>query len=296
MLRDCIRLCRVRHWVKNAFVLAPLVFSLNFNKPVSVVRAFVMCASFCLAASGVYVINDIVDRRRDRLHPKKKNRPIASGAVSVRCAWSLASILLAASAGLALALTPAALAVVVAYIGMNVAYSLALQNQAFIDVMVIAGGFLLRLGAGALAIHVRLSQWMLLATFFLSLFLGFGKRRRELIVTGGSAPHRPVLARYSVELLNCLIIISASLTIITYALYVVSSASMTIPASARLIITVPFVVFGVFRYLHVVYTNNSGGDPAEVLLNDRALLTDIGLWVLTVVVLLTLARLSGVGS
>ncbi len=296
MLNTYVRLCRIKHWVKDAFILAPLVFSLNFDKPALVLRVLLMCVSFCLASSVVYIMNDAVDRDRDRLHPRKKHRPIASGEVPVRRALILASALLAASAALAAALRPAALAVVLAYVGMNAAYSLALKNHALIDVMTISGGFMLRLLAGAVAIGVGLSQWMLLTTFFLSLFLGFGKRRKEMIVAEGSAGHRRVLARYSLELLNCLIIVTASLTIITYALYVVSTPGTIAPASARLIVTVPFVVFGVFRYLHLVYTNNSGGDPAEVLLSDRALLADIGLWVLAVFVVLMLARRGGGGA
>jgi len=284
-------LIRIKHWVKSVFIFAPLIFSLNFDKPMYIVRTLIMCAAFCLAASAVYVFNDIADRERDRLHPKKKDRPIASGAVPVRGALILAAVLFLASAAVSVILGLPSLLVLLVYVGLNVAYSLLLKNQAFIDVMLIAIGFLLRLVAGAVTISVELSSWMLLTTFFLSLFLGFAKRRKE--VTESSTGHRAVFQEYSADLLNSLIIISAALTIITYSLYVVTSKTMIALGRDKFIATIPFVVFGVFRYMFLIYRQNNGGDPAEVLLKDRAMLIDIALWICIIFALLAYTLFSG---
>jgi 4-hydroxybenzoate polyprenyltransferase len=291
MFRDYIRLIRIKHWVKNVFIFAPLIFSLNFYKPSYIGRTLIMCAAFCLAASAVYVFNDVADRERDRLHPKKKDRPIAGGAVPVPKALILAAVLFPAAVAVSGILGLPSVLILLAYVGMNVAYSLLLKNQTFVDVMVIATGFLLRVVAGAIAISVELSSWMLLTTFFLSLFLGFGKRRKE--VTEGSTGHRAVFQDYSVELLNSLIIISASLTIITYSLYVVTSEAMIALGRDKFIATIPFVVFGLFRYMFLIYRQNDGGDPAEVLLRDKVMIIDIALWVCLVFALLGYALLSG---
>jgi 4-hydroxybenzoate polyprenyltransferase len=291
MIRDYVRLIRIKHWVKDVFVFAPLIFSLNFYKPIYIGRTLIMVAAFCLAASSVYVFNDVADRERDRLHPKKKDRPIASGAVTVRSALILSAVLFLASVAVCAILGLPSVLIVLAYIAMNVAYSLLLKKQTFIDVMIIATGFLLRVVAGAIAINVELSSWMLLTTFFLSLFLGFGKRRKE--VTEGSNRHRAVFQDYTVELLNSLIIISASLTIITYSLYVVTSKAMIDLGRDKFIATIPFVVFGVFRYMFLIYRHNNGGDPAEVLLKDKVLLIDIALWVCLIFALLGYTLLTG---
>ena len=294
MIRDYVRLIRIKHWVKDVFIFAPLIFSFNFYKPSYIGRTLIMCAAFCLAASAVYVFNDVTDRRRDRLHPKKKDRPVASGAVSVRSALILAALLPVAAVAVSGILGLPSVLIVLAYIGLNAAYSLLLKNQTFIDVMVIATGFLIRVVAGAVAIGVELSSWMLLTTFFLSLFLGFGKRRKEL--AEASTGHRAVFQDYSIELLNSLIIISAALTIITYSLYVVTSKTMIALGRDKFIATIPFVVFGVFRYMFLIYRQNNGGDPAEVLLRDRAMLIDIALWVCLVFALLGYTLFSGGGS
>jgi len=289
MLGDYVRLARIRHWVKNAFVLAPLAFSLNFCKPEPIKRTLVMFVAFCLAASSVYLINDVADRECDRYHPEKRNRPIASGRIPVRRALLLASALALLALAPALWLGAAAAAVVAAYLVMNIVYSLLLKKRLFIDVMVIAAGFLLRIAGGAAATGVALSNWMLLTTYFLALFLGFGKRRSEMISTNGCAQHRAVLEQLNGELLNCLLMVTASLSIITYVLYIVLSDNVRELGSDRFTATIPFVVFGVFRYLYLAYRKSAGADLAEVLVKDRVLLLTVLSWVVTVAVLLVWA-------
>lgn len=290
---ELLREIRLKQWIKDVFVFAPLVFSRNFFRLEAVAQTAAMCLAFCLVSSAVYVFNDTVDRDKDRRHPDKRNRPIASGRLSVPKAMALAIGLLLAGLGLAWAVRPAAAAVVAAYVGLNILYCLVLKNQVFIDVMVIATGFLLRVAAGAVAIRVALSQWMLLATFFLAIFLGFAKRRKEMLVTHGSARHRAVFRQYNVELLNCLIIVSSALTIITYALYVVLSQQLSDRASLGLLFTVPLVVFAVFRYLYLIYRADGGGEPGDLLLKDRVILVAIGLWAVAVLLLLSLAACIG---
>ena len=286
MFKEYVKLARVHQWVKDVFIFAPLIFSLNFYKPEYLWRVFLMFAAFCLATSVVYIINDILDRKQDRLHPQKKHRPIASGKVSLRHACISAAIFFAGAVGLTAVLGWKSLVVVLTYICLGIVYSLVLKNIVFIDVITIASGFLLRVTAGAVAIGVDLSGWMLLTTFFLALFLGFGKRRSEKVAARVPIRHRPVLKYYSLELLNSLVVITASLTIITYSLYVMISQNMARFGNQRFIFTIPFVVFGVFRYLYLLYKKDGEEDPAEIVLKDKILLIDIGIWIIVVVALL----------
>lgn len=296
MLADYLRLMRVKSWVKNLFVLAPLAFSLSFCKRVPVQRTGLAFAAFCLAASSLYVINDIADRECDRHHPAKRERPIACGRIPVAAGAVLAAALAALALVPALCLGAAPALIIAAYLLVNAVYSLALKRMLFVDVMVIAAGFVLRIGAGAAAAGVALSTWMLLTTYFLAMFLGFGKRRGEVAATNGSTEHRAVLGQLNGELLDCLLVITATLTIITYVLYVALSENMRELGSQRFVATVPLVVFGVFRYLYLVYRRNAGPDLAEVLLRDRGLCGTVVLWVATVGVLLLWAARTAPGG
>ena len=284
---------RVKHWIKEVFVVAPLLFSCRFTSPDSIIKALLASAAFALASSFVYVINDLIDIECDRYHPKKKCRPIASGAIRKETAITTGVLLFVLGSIIALQinwLTALSLGV---YILINIVYSLRLKKIAFIEVMILASGFLLRVIVGTVSIGVVLSRWMLLSTFFLALLLGFGKRRKELLAVTDSVAHRAVLGYYSVELLNCLIIISASLTIITYTLYTVVSKTINELGSNEFVLTVPFVVYGVFRYLYLIYRQNGGGDPAELLLRDFPLIIDIGLWISAVGGLLIYSVING---
>ncbi len=289
MVASYLSLLRIRHWVKNAFVLAPLVFSLRLFHFPALLKALTVFAAFCLVSSSIYIFNDFVDREQDRRHPRKQARPLASGRVSLAGVSAAGAILLtlaawvSASSGLGIQLALAG------YFGLNVSYSLLLKRFVILDVMMIAFGFLLRVIAGALAIDVPVSQWMLLNTFFLALFLGFCKRRNEIVLDEEYAQHRSVLERYSIALLDHLLLVSVTLTIITYSLYVLDARVVQRLGTNAMIVTIPLVVFGLFRYLYLVYRREKGEEPVEAILTDPAIAVDIGLWSVVSVGILYLA-------
>lgn len=283
-LRSYLQLIRPKHWVKNAFVLAPLFFARLYGDPAALVRSLWAAAAFCAVASFVYVINDLHDREKDRHHPVKCRRPLASGAVTPRKAVVLAVLLLAAALGLSFLGSPGGegrllTAVVLGYAGLNLLYSAGLKNHVLLDVFIIAAGFLLRILAGSLASGALLSPWILSTTFFLALFLGFGKRYNELFVTDENlrGSHRKVLDHYTPTLLRGYLMISASLTIVFYTLYTISSGT---GHSQVLLATVPFVVYGLMKYYYLVVNQEEGGDPADLIFRDGSLLGAVILWVL----------------
>jgi len=281
-----LRLLRPAHWIKNGFVFAPLVYSLSVPRPGPLLAVLLAFVSFCLAASASYVLNDLLDHRTDREHPRKRHRPIASGAVSVRGAAAAAALLIAAGSAVAAVSGLPVLIVVLVYFLWNLLYSTYLKKMVILDVLAIAGGFLLRVIAGAAAAGVAISQWMLLVTFFLALFLGFSKRRTELHVLEGNTTHRSVLERYSPSLLNALMVSTASLTIVTYSLYVAAPQTAERLTTGWLIYTVPLVVFGLFRYLYVVHERVNGDDIVDILVHDLPILLDILLWGAATIVIL----------
>lgn len=280
-----LRLLRPRHWVKNGFVLAPLVFTLPHVAPRDALLAIAAAASFSLVSSAVYALNDVVDRDADRRSPSRRDRPVASGAVSPTEALGLAAACVFAAAAVAVILPWKVASAIVGYTVLNVAYSLWLKRIVLIDVMAIAGGFMLRVFAGAAALGVALSSWMALTTFFVSLFLGFSKRRSEF-AAGGGRTARVVLAEYTAPLLDVLIVMSLSITIVTYSLYVIQAAA---GRGGALVATVPLVVYGLVRYLYLVMRRGKGGDVAEVLLRDAPLVVTIAVWAVAVVLVLLLA-------
>jgi 4-hydroxybenzoate polyprenyltransferase len=277
-------LLRPRHWVKNAFVLAPLVFSLPAVAPAEALKALAAAVAFSLVSSAVYALNDVVDRDADRRSPARKHRPVASGEVSIAEAGGLAAACALAAAVLAFLLPWRTVAAIAGYVLVNVAYSLRLKRIVLIDVMAIAAGFMLRVYAGAAALGVVLSSWMALTTFFVSLFLGFSKRRSELTAVGGRAS-RAVLEEYTEPLLDVLIVMSVSITIVTYSLYVIQAAAGR-GRGAVLVGTVPLVVYGLIRYLYLVMRRGKGGDVADVLIRDAPLVVTVAAWAVEVVVVL----------
>lgn len=285
MLADYLKLLRPAHWIKNVIVFGGLIFGGLAREPHSALLAFYAFAVFCALASLVYVVNDIFDREQDKQHPLKRNRPIASGAVSPAGAWALASALAVAALFGSLALGQSFAIVAAAYIVLSFLYTLILKRYVIIDVMIIAIGFVLRAWAGAVAIDVRFDTGLFVCTFLLALFLGFGKRRHELILLGKetASSHRLSLKSYSAYFLDQLMGIVTASVVVVYIMYVISPDVETKLGSEYLWTTTPFVLYGVFRYLYLVHVKEGGGSPTRLLVTDIPLLVNILLWLGAVV-------------
>jgi len=284
---------RPHQWVKNLLVFFPLFFTNRAFELSGWIAATTAFGSFCFAASSIYLLNDILDRHEDALHPKKKTRPIASGRLPVGAAWIVLAVTLGGAAGLA-ALVPAAestfLAWPASYLALNVAYSFYLKRLVIVDCMCIALGFQLRVLAGASAIAVPASKWILLCTFFFALFLAFCKRYEEVGRQAEAAGQtRQTMSDYSKAFLNMVIGPLAALSILSYALYTVSPDTVKQHHTEQLSFTVPFVCYGVFRYLFLVYRKSEGGDPAKLLFRDLPLVLSGLLYVATVLLVLGVA-------
>ena len=273
---------RPRQWSKNLLLFAGLLFAEQLGDVTRVWLNILAFVSFCLVSGAVYIYNDLRDVDEDRLHPQKRLRPIASGNLpqSVASWWMTGAMFV----GLLIAfwLRPAFGWLAVTYVVLSLAYSLGAKRVVILDVFLIAAGFVLRALAGAVAIQVDISGWLLACTTLLSLFLGFCKRRHEIVTLGEDAPnHRVTLGEYSVNLLDQFIAIVSSATIITYALYTIQSATATRHESLKY--TIPLVMYGIFRYLYLVHRKDLGGAPEQVLLQDRPLQTTILLWIVVAV-------------
>lgn len=273
-----LRAIRPEQWLKNGFVLSPLLFSGRALIWDAQWRAIVAFAAFCLAASAVYLMNDVVDREGDRLHPRKRNRPVASGLISPTGALSGAAVL-SVAALVAGAMAGATVALVLAaYLSLNLLYGLWLKNVVIVDVFTIASFFVMRLVAGAAAVGVRPSIWLLLCGGLLALYLGFAKRRHELVLLGeSSATHRTVLADYSTPFLDQLSVVLLSVTVVSYIMYTLESDTARLVGTEALSYSTAFVLYGVLRYLYLV-DRKDGGSPTETLLTDRSLLATVVAW------------------
>lgn len=257
-------------WMKNAALLAPLVFSQHVGELERERDTLLAILSFCLLSSGVYLANDIADVEQDRLHPDKRLRPLASGALTVPLAGAAAAILIALALALGLLLPHSFDACLLAYLALQLAYNLRLKHVVLLDVFAIAAGFVLRVVAGAVAIAVPVSNWLYLCTMLLALFLALGKRRAELQSLGeGAQSHRQNLRDYSLPLTDQLLAAIAAATILAYALYTVAPENVARFGSDRLKFTIPCVIFGIFRYLFLIQQRQEGGRPERVLLRDR---------------------------
>lgn len=275
---------RPRHWIKNVFVLAPLVFAERLTDPHAALVSLAAFAVFCALSSSVYLWNDISDIERDRLHPKKRLRAIASGRLSVPVAAGVATVLGAGALASAFALSRPFAWVCVAYLAINVAYSLGLKSVVILDVMIVATGFLLRAAGGALVLPVEMSHWLALCTGLLALFLGFVKRRQEIEGLSGTSGQRPILREYSVPFLDQMISVVTASTVLAYALYALSPEVAEKLRTRHLWITIPFVLFGIFRYLYLVHQKGEGDSPTELVSGDPPLLVNVALWVASVLV------------
>ena len=286
LLKAVLASLRPRQWVKNLFVLAGLVFAQKLLTPL-VWPALAAFALFCALSGAVYLFNDVADRDQDRLHPQKRLRPVASGALGTRPALGIAAGLLVGSLALGFLLSRGFGVVALAYAVLLLAYSAWLKHVVIVDVLVVAIGFVLRAVAGALAIGVAISGWLLICTILLALFLALGKRRHELLALGAEAGrHRPILAEYSAGLLDQMIAVVTASTVTAYALYTMSPETVAKFRTQLLPATLPFVLYGIFRYLYLLYRRRLGGNPSELFLSDRALLVNTLLWMLAVLLII----------
>jgi 4-hydroxybenzoate polyprenyltransferase len=274
---------RPAQWSKNAFVLAPLIFAHQATDPGSVARALLAFAAFCCAASAVYLANDLRDREEDRRHPTKRLRPLAAGTLAAATAVAAALVLAGGAAAASVVLGWRFAALLAAYLGLGAVYSLWAKHVVILDVMAIAAGFVLRVVAGAAAIGAAVSNWLLLCTTFLALFLAFSKRRHELVLlAGNAADQRPVLDQYSPAFLDQMINVVTASSVIAYALYAVAPETVAKFGSERLLATVPMVLFGIFRYLFLIHQRAGLRNPTEAILTDLPFLANVGLWGLAV--------------
>jgi 4-hydroxybenzoate polyprenyltransferase len=285
--RDLLEAARPQQWIKNLLLLAPLLFAKKLKDETRVEEGLAAFGIFCALSTGIYLLNDLADRERDREHPVKSRRPIASGRLSIPLVVSVIAVLLAGGLFAAYLLSPAFAAVSAAYVLMNVGYSFALKDVVILDVMIIAFGFVLRALGGALAIDVEISPWLILCTILLSLFLAFSKRRRELeLLALDASDHRATLKEYSVPFLDQMISITTSATLVCYSFYTISPEVEEKLGSRHLFLTIPFVLYGIFRYLYLVHQRGEGDNPASSLLADRPLLICVALWACAVAVIL----------
>jgi len=270
-----VRALRPKQWVKNTFCLAPLVFARQAGSIDSIIQAAMIFGAFSLIASAVYLANDVVDRKLDRLHPVKCKRPIASGALSVPVALGAAFVLALASLAIAMSSDSNVVLVLGAYLALNVAYTLWLKHVVLLDIFTIAIGFVLRVVAGAEAISVSASQWILTCTLFIALLMAASKRRSEVQLQGQEKGTRKVLSRYSLRYLDIVITVVASGAILSNALYAMAGSTIEHLETAYLIYTLPFVIFAVFRYIYLVMEEAQGESPFELLVGDGAMIVNV---------------------
>jgi 4-hydroxybenzoate polyprenyltransferase len=281
-----VRSLRPRQWVKNLLVFAGVVFAQKlFTAAVwAALGAFVI---FCGLSGAIYLLNDVADREKDRRHPDKRHRPIASGALPPRVAVAVAGVLIVLGLAAAYRLSPSFALAAAGYVALLTAYSAWLKHVVIVDVLVVAIGFVLRAAAGALVVEAQISGWLLICTVLLALFLALGKRRHEVLaLEAGGVTHRPILVEYSAPFLDQTIAVVTASTVTAYALYTMSPETVAKFHTALLPLTLPFVLYGVFRYLYLLYHRHLGGNPSELFLGDRALLVNTLAWMAAVVLII----------
>jgi 4-hydroxybenzoate polyprenyltransferase len=278
---------RPGQWSKNLLVFAGVLFGRQLFAPGAVLRALAAFAIFCALSGVVYLINDIVDRDTDRRHPLKAKRPVASGALPVPVAIGAAGAIAAAALASSLALGGWFLLVAVSYVALQMLYSVRLKHIVIIDVLTLAVGFVLRAVAGAVAVNVEFSHWLIVCTILLALFMSFAKRRHEIVLLAdGAATHRPILGEYSAYLLDQMIAVVTASTLIAYVFYTVSPETQEKFGTEWLGLTIPFPLYGIFRYLYLVHRREGGGSPADLLLTDRPLLACVALWAVVIALII----------
>jgi 4-hydroxybenzoate polyprenyltransferase len=279
MLIPLVRSLRPHQWAKNSFVLAPLVFARALGEGTAIERALLAFAAFCAISSAVYLVNDLRDRDADRRHPLKKHRPLAAGTLSPSLAIVTALGLAATSAALAHHLGTRVLVVIAVYVALNLLYSTVLKHVVILDVMIVAVGFVLRVLAGGAAIGVAVSSWLVLCTIFLALFLAFSKRRHEIVLLAqDAADQRKVLSSYSPAFLDQMINVVSASSVVCYALYAIAPQTTEKYHTEHLVYTIPLVLFGIFRYLYLMYQAKDAKSPTDAILSDAPFLVNMGLW------------------
>lgn len=282
---------RPKEWAKNLLVFSGLIFSRSLFEHNNLLLSLGGFAAFCLVSSGIYFFNDLCDINEDKLHPIKKNRPIASGVLNLNLARIVMVLLFTGGSALALSLNyPFACAVAI-YLTFSLGYSLGLKNLVILDVLIISCGFVIRAIAGALVLQVEASAWLVLCTSMVALLVGFGKRRHELVLLEENAgSHRASLNDYSLQFLDSMMTICAGAAVVCYALYTMSEDTVARFHTRNLLITLPFVIYGVFRYLFLIHKRKAGGDPVQLLFRDRPTLLNILLWIIAVCLVIYLPK------
>ncbi|MCK4755433.1 decaprenyl-phosphate phosphoribosyltransferase [candidate division WOR-3 bacterium] len=289
---DYLRLLRPQQWIKNVFLFAGLIFSRQFYYTESIITSIFAFFIFSILSSGIYILNDIFDYEEDKLHPVKSKRPIAAGRIKRKTAWIISILLIIISLLLACLVNNPFFYTCLIYSGMMILYSLKVKQIIILDVLFVAIGYVLRAIAGAAAIRVEISSWLLLCTLLLALFLVVSKRRTEIVILGKDAmKHRKILSHYSIDLLNQMIAIVTSACIVSYCLYTLAPETVSKFHTRNLIFTVPFVIYGIFRYLYLTYRKHEADIPEKILITDLPLQICLILWM--IVCILTLTRVLG---
>jgi len=285
MIKAIITTMRLKQWTKNLFIFAALVFDRQLTNPEALLQTIFGFFLFSFLSSTVYIINDIADIEADRKHPRKMNRPIASGQLPVKVAAVVAMVIVVITLTLSYLLSPSFMLISLIYFITFLLYSFWLKHVPLIDVMIIAAGFVMRVAAGVSLIQVeRFSPWLYVVTTLLALYIGFGKRRAELMLLDDDAnSHRRVLDGYSIPFLDTLITIVSSTTIMAYSLYTFSAPNL--PDNHAMMLTIPFVIYGIFRYLFLIQMQGEGGAPDELVLSDRPLQVTIAMYGLSVLII-----------
>ncbi len=283
MVTALVEAMRPRQWMKNTFVLIALVFGQRLYDRGAVVWSLGAFCIFCFLSSAVYLLNDVADYGKDRQHPAKRHRPIASGRLPMPVALGAAVVFALGSIGLSFAINPTFAAFAVSYLVLNILYSVSLKDIVILDALMVAIFFVLRAVAGAAAINVEISHWLIICTLLLALFISLSKRRHELVLLESNASaHRTSLNEYSAYLLDQMIAVVTASTLMAYVLYTVDGRTIEEFGSDRLLYTVPFVIFGIFRYLYLIHQKGEGGNPDRIILSDRPFFVNMILWMAAV--------------
>ncbi len=283
---------RLKQWTKNLVLFAGVLFSREFTDPELVKTSLLGFAVFCILSGAIYTINDVIDRKKDLEHPAKARRPIASGRLSVAAALSAATVLLAGALSVSAFLGLEFFLLAAGFVAVNLLYSAVTRNVVILDAISISFSFLLRAGAGVAVLHplmpeLEFSPWLWICTLFLSLFLAICKRRHEIDRLEDAGRHRSSLKDYSAQLLDQLVGLTATASMISYSIYTVWPSTVAKFGTTSLVYTIPFVAFGIMRYLFLVYNRDSGGDPSGVLLTEKAIIIDVFLWFLAVLLIIS---------